>query len=101
MSSEARRCYVIAYDIPDDRRRTRIAKVLESYGDRLQYSVFIVTARPAKLVRMRDSLTGLVKANEDSIAVFDLGIHDDKRLDNKITYIGVNRSLTPSNIIVL
>ena len=31
---------VVAYDIPDDRRRTRVAKVLEDYGDRVQYSVF-------------------------------------------------------------
>ena len=25
---------VVAYDIPDDRRRDRLAKILEDYGDR-------------------------------------------------------------------
>ena len=32
--------YVVAYDIRDDRRRTRVAKILEDFGDRAQYSVF-------------------------------------------------------------
>ena len=32
--------YVIAYDIPNDRRRQKIADLLEGYGKRVQYSVF-------------------------------------------------------------
>ncbi|HJT59212.1 MAG TPA: CRISPR-associated endonuclease Cas2, partial [Ktedonobacteraceae bacterium] len=33
-------CYVIAYDIPDDRRRTRIHKTLLGFGKWTQYSLF-------------------------------------------------------------
>jgi len=32
--------YVICYDIPDDRRRARLAHLLEGYGERIQFSVF-------------------------------------------------------------
>ena len=32
--------YVISYDIPDDRRRGQLAKVLKGFGTRVQYSVF-------------------------------------------------------------
>jgi CRISPR-associated protein Cas2 len=32
--------YVISYDIPDDKRRKKIADLLEGYGQRVQYSVF-------------------------------------------------------------
>ncbi len=32
--------YVISYDIVEDRRRNKIAKLLEGYGQRVQYSVF-------------------------------------------------------------
>ena len=32
--------YVVAYDICDDRRRVKVAKILEDFGDRAQYSVF-------------------------------------------------------------
>ena len=31
---------VIAYDIPEDKRRTKVAKALEGYGERMQYSLF-------------------------------------------------------------
>ncbi|MDO4340868.1 MAG: CRISPR-associated endonuclease Cas2 [Eubacteriales bacterium] len=32
--------YVISYDISSDRVRTKLAKLLEGYGVRIQYSVF-------------------------------------------------------------
>lgn len=32
--------YVISYDISNDRTRNKVAKVLEDYGKRVQYSVF-------------------------------------------------------------
>lgn len=101
MSSEARRMYVVAYDIPDDTRRSRIAKTLEGYGDRLQYSVFVVLARPAKLVRLRDDLASKVSLGEDSIALFDLGAYDRARLERTVTFIGVQRDLTPTDVIQL
>ena len=31
---------VVTCDIPDDRRRTKVANILENFGDRMQYSVF-------------------------------------------------------------
>ena len=32
--------YLVTYDITDDQRRTKVAKILEDFGDRVQYSVF-------------------------------------------------------------
>lgn len=32
--------YVVSYDITSDKRRRKIAKILENYGKRIQYSVF-------------------------------------------------------------
>ena len=32
--------YIISYDIPDTIRRTKLAGILEDFGDRVQYSVF-------------------------------------------------------------
>lgn len=31
---------IVTCDIPDDRRRTKVANILENFGDRMQYSVF-------------------------------------------------------------
>ena len=33
-------CYVIAYDIPDDKRRNNIHKLLLGFGKWTQYSLF-------------------------------------------------------------
>jgi CRISPR-associated protein Cas2 len=32
--------YLVSYDIVDDRRRNKLAKILQGYGNRVQYSVF-------------------------------------------------------------
>jgi CRISPR-associated protein Cas2 len=37
----ARRRYLIAYDIAEPRRLRRICSIMESFGERLQYSVFL------------------------------------------------------------
>ncbi len=39
-SSHQTTCYVIAYDIPDDKRRTKVHKILLGHGKWTQYSLF-------------------------------------------------------------
>ncbi|MBK8462456.1 MAG: CRISPR-associated endonuclease Cas2 [Nigerium sp.] len=73
MRSDAHR-YLVAYDVPCDRRRTRLAKVLSAYGDRIQYSVFVVDAARSKLVRLRDEVRGVIEQDEDSVLLCDLGL---------------------------
>lgn len=65
--------FLIAYDIGDDLRRARVAKTLESYGDRIQYSVFLVDVKPAKLVRLRSALRSLMDLSGDRTVICDLG----------------------------
>ena len=48
--SDEKRSYLVAYDINDDRRRDHVAKILRRYGERLQYSVFFLRIRPAKML---------------------------------------------------
>lgn len=38
--------FVIAYDVSDDRRRSRLASLLSRYGSRLQLSVFECELQP-------------------------------------------------------
>jgi CRISPR-associated protein Cas2 len=49
--------YVVAYDIEDDRARTRIAAVLASYGTRVQKSVFECNLQPEALERLTAALS--------------------------------------------
>ena len=45
--------HVISYDIPDDQRRSRLAKVLKGFGTRVQYSVFEAHLTNAQFQQMK------------------------------------------------
>jgi len=68
------RRYLVAYDIASDSRREKVAKRLQAYGDRVQYSVFVVDASPVRLQRLRVGLEELIDPGQDSIIFCDLGL---------------------------
>ncbi|MDG4832981.1 CRISPR-associated endonuclease Cas2 [Solwaraspora sp. WMMD1047] len=87
------RRYLIAYYVSDDVRRTKVAKKLESYGDSVQYSVFIVDARPAKLLRLRSQLIDMIDEGSDSILFCNLGtLRDNQR--RTLDVIGRSQTIT-------
>jgi CRISPR-associated protein Cas2 len=100
MTRDAPRSYVIAYDIAHDARRLRVAHVLGGYGDRLQYSVFLLQARPAKLVRLQDRLSRLIDPSVDSILVCDLGLAAGDPA-TRLSFIGRGRPWTESGPLIL
>lgn len=53
--------FVIAYDIPEDRRRTRVAKVLKRYGPRLQQSVFTAMLDRSEHEALRRELGAILR----------------------------------------
>jgi CRISPR-associated protein Cas2 len=63
---------VIAYDIPDDRRRTRIHKVLKSYGQWMQYSVFECNLNDTQYAKLRARLNKMIKPDQDSVRFYFL-----------------------------
>ncbi len=64
--------YIVSYDIPDDRKRTRVAKTMLDYGTRVQYSVFECIIGEDKLLeKMISKLSGLV-SEEDSVRIYAL-----------------------------
>lgn len=69
----ARRRYLIAYDISDPMRLRRVIKVMESYGQRLQYSVFLCDLSGTELVAWRSDILQEVRLTEDSVVRIDLG----------------------------
>lgn len=69
----ARRRYLIAYDIADPGRLRRVIKVMESYGQRLQYSVFLCDLSGQELVNWRTDILREIRSTEDSVVHIDLG----------------------------
>ena len=62
----------MVYDITDDKRRLKVAKFLESLGDRAQKSVFEIYLTPQELQRMLVRLKKLILEKEDAVRVYDL-----------------------------
>ncbi|WP_179251243.1 CRISPR-associated endonuclease Cas2 [Enemella evansiae] len=89
------RTYLIAYDVTDDRRRERLAQLLGTYGDRIQFGVFLIRVKPARIVRLTEAMTDLVSRHEDSVLICDL----DEEASNRITFHGKQRHVTPHIIV--
>lgn len=64
--------FAVAYDIPHDGRRVKVANVLKSYGERVQYSVFECWVSKAELSTLQDRLEGKIERAEDSIRIYAL-----------------------------
>ena len=54
-----KRGYLVAYDISDDCCRSHVAKILQHYGERLQYSVFLLRVRPSMMLNHFSNGRGL------------------------------------------
>lgn len=84
---------LIAYDVPDDRRRARLARVLEEYGDRIQYSVFVVDLLPSGLIEMKTRLRRVLDTTEGSVLMCDLGLCSTLT-DEQFSFLGLSREIT-------
>lgn len=68
----AKQMIVVAYDIPDDKKRTKLHKKLRSYGTPVQYSVFECLLDGKRLEKLRALLDRVTDAQEDLVRVYFL-----------------------------
>jgi CRISPR-associated protein Cas2 len=61
--------WLISYDVRDAKRLRKVAKFLEGYGERLQYSLFTVYVTDRDLQKMKWEITKILD-KEDSILYF-------------------------------
>jgi CRISPR-associated protein Cas2 len=62
-----RHFYLVSYDIDDDKRRAHVAKCLEGYGERVQYSVFCCQLNARECLRLYGELKELLNEKEDQV----------------------------------
>lgn len=65
--------YLVCYDIRDDVRLRRTAKIAEAFGFRLNYSVFLCDLSAVELARLEGKLRDVVDHRVDSVLMVDLG----------------------------
>jgi len=65
-------CYIVAYDIPDDRRRTKIHKVLTGFGAWTQYSLFECFLSKKEFIQLKAKLAKHIEDTKDSVRFYPL-----------------------------
>lgn len=100
MSRRDARRYLVAYDVPDDARRDRLAKKLQAFGDRIQYSVFVVDAASVRRQRMEHVVRSVMVESEDSVVIADLG-PVERGVSAGMVVLGRDRPLTDPTSFVL
>lgn len=63
---------VLAYYIPDNRRRTRLHKALKRFGTAVQYSVFEFHLNAAELLRLKQFVAREIEPHEDQVRYYYL-----------------------------
>jgi len=64
--------YVIAYDLANDKRRSKLFNLLSGYGRWTQYSLFECHLTDKQYLQLRQKLDKLLKADEDSVRFYRL-----------------------------
>lgn len=63
---------IVAYDIADDKRLSRIAKVMLDYGVRVQKSIFEVAVTQPVFRELKDRVEKIIVAEEDGVKYYPL-----------------------------
>lgn len=72
MSNNDTKLYVVSYDIPDDRRRTRVHSALTGYGTWVQYSVFECFLDRKQRMKLEARLLKEIHQKEDTVRIYGL-----------------------------
>jgi CRISPR-associated protein Cas2 len=61
---------LVVYDVPDDKRRVKLANFLEGYGRRVQKSVFECFISLDEMKRLHEKVRKRVKPTEDNVRFY-------------------------------
>ena len=61
--------HLVTYDIRDERRLRQVAKLMEGYGERVQYSIFRCRLTTTSLERLRWELARITEPNDSVLFI--------------------------------
>lgn len=64
--------YFISYDIANQKRLHKVAKTLENFGIRIQFSFFECEMPKEKLDELKSALLKIIDKKEDSLLIYPL-----------------------------
>lgn len=72
--------YLVCYDITHNRRRSKVAHLLEGYGIRVQKSVFECILEKPQYVLLMRKLEKYLKAEEDQVRFYPMTVHTRRKV---------------------
>lgn len=94
------RCYLVCYDIRDEKRLRRVFQILKGYGKHWQFSIFFCTLKPIERVRLQADLEAAMNLEQDQALIIDLG-PDQEKARQAATVIGQSLPPADGNIVVI
>lgn len=82
-------CYIVSYDIRDQKRLCRVHRAMKSFGDPVHYSVFRCDLTAKGRAELMTTLIDLIDPEEDRVMIIDLGPVAGKCLE-RIEFLGAN-----------
>ena len=83
----SRQHYLISYDIADPSRLRRVARIMEGFGYRVQFSVFQCTLDDTRLEQLKAAIAPVINSDEDQVLIVCLGPETDQTFQ-RFDYIG-------------
>jgi CRISPR-associated protein Cas2 len=82
-------CYVVSYDIMDQKRLQKVHRTMKGFGEAVHYSVFRCDLTLKGRVELVATLTDLINHDQDRIMIVDLG-PSDGTANERIEFIGIH-----------
>ncbi len=89
--------YLVSYDIPDDKRRGKLAKAIRDFGDRVQYSVFECILTQELLDQMISRIENIIDIKKDRVRIYSLC----KACEKQICIFGTGEVSTEADVYII
>lgn len=89
--------YLLTYDIANPKRLVKVAKYMESIGDRVQDSVFEAYLAPPELEKLLKKMDKLMVLKDDSLRIYNLCPPCRER----VRTIGVGKLTPPPGVTIV
>jgi CRISPR-associated protein Cas2 len=80
--------FLVTYDITEAKRLRKVFKVLNGYGDHLQYSVFRCDLSKKERMLLLTDLAEVIHHQDDQVLFVDLGPAEGVNTEARITALG-------------
>lgn len=66
---------VVAYDISDDRRRNQVVKLLDKYGERVNFSVYECLFTAGRFKQIQEAVLKRINTDEDQVVYYPICVN--------------------------